>query len=224
MCVWTRQLLVLCGVFGLGAAFHGGALAQEEPPPTPIARYSGPFVIGGGVVDGVAIPPKRCGTMNMYKVSGEGRKWKLDGPCEELLRAMATPSPSPSPSPTPSPSPSPSPTPTRGLTDCSDGMFTPYGKTQLNLLDVSLSLNETQFFCFDLPGATLKTFEVDTTNQSNASCGVLKMELISPQTKTVYAPTGVQPGSFPKWEEGRWEVHLTLIQDCFSKFDVRVRW
>ena len=48
MCVWTRQLLVLCGVFGLGAAFHGGALAQEEPPPTPIARYSGPFVIGGG--------------------------------------------------------------------------------------------------------------------------------------------------------------------------------
>jgi hypothetical protein len=197
-------------------AAPGLAAAQGK-----INRFSGAFKVQIGLDQSGEPAYADCGEMNLYKVAGGGREWRLDNTCDELIDVLLPviqPTPAPTGGPiTPTPTPGPGPT---GSGDCPDGFFSKVSNSQWALNNIILTEAKDHVWCADLPASTRPFFEVKTVNKGNSSCSDVEMTVISP-LGTQYFSNGSQPGVPPFVSAGRWRVKMHLNHGC-SRYDVNI--
>ena len=186
-----------------------------------IGRSSGAFRVQTGITGAGDPEYTDCGRLNMYKVAGGGREWRLEDTCDQLIDVLVpTISPTPTPTPTggtvtPTPTPKPS-----GSADCPDGNFSRISSTHYSLLNVTLQQGKAATYCVELPAKAFPFFEIYTINKGNSSCSDLEMTAISPSGHE-YFTSGPAPVVRPNVEGGRWQIELFLNDGC-SRYDFHV--
>jgi hypothetical protein len=186
-----------------------------------VKRMSGPFKVQIGVDELGNAAYKKCGVLNLYKVTGGGREWHLDDTCDELIDVMLpTYAPTPTPPPTGGPI-TPTPTPRSTVSgDCPDGFLSKMNSNQWGLSNVILTEGKDHIWCVDLPQTSRFFFEIKTVNKGNTSCSDVEMTAISP-TGVEYFSNGSQPGVPPIAAPGRWRIKLHLNSGC-SRYDLNL--
>src|SRR5262249_15369146 len=154
--LWATCMAVVC--------LASPALAAEAK----LDRMSGPFKVQIGVDDNGPVFAD-CGQMNLYKGGTNGREWRLEDTCDQLIELMVPP-PTPTPVITPTPigsviPPTPRATSSPGNSDCPDGFLSKANNTQWVLTNISLQEDKTYPYCVDLPASTRPFFEVKTVNK-----------------------------------------------------------
>lgn len=178
------------------------------------AALSGPFKVQIGVDAQNKPVYQTCGKLNLYKLDGGGREWRLEDTCEEILDVFVPPVITPTPTPGGGGTPIPTPTP-RATTsgECTDGMMTKENDGRWTLPNVNLETQRLHTFCFDADTARKFFFEVTTVNKGNFSCSDLEMTVVSP-SGVESRSKGPQPGVAPLFEVGRWKLQLFLNWGC----------
>lgn len=99
-----------------------------------------------------------------------------------------------------------------------------FSKLNPTQLTASGNLPEGQdvIYCFTMGPKVALFFEISSINLSNAQASDLAWDVTSP-SGVHYTSQGAQPGVAPLWEQGSWQIKMTL-NDGYPRFTFNIRW